>query len=101
MIKPFDLIIIYRWNCIIIRYKDICKYKALLCRRKEEASKVKTNSKAKQQKKTKAVTFPKENELPRMGFEPTTLHTLDRALYQLSYIPNVENNIMLACSFIR
>ena len=55
------------------------------CRRKEEASKVKTNSKAKQQKKTKPVTFPKENEPPRVGFEPTTLHTLDRVLYQLSY----------------
>ena len=24
-------------------------------------------------------------ELPRVGLEPTTLHTLDRALYQLSY----------------
>ena len=36
----------------------------------------------------KAVTFPKKNELPRVGFEPTTLHTLDRALYQLSYQGN-------------
>ena len=33
----------------------------------------------------KAVTFPRNNELPRVGFEPTTLYTLDRALYQLSY----------------
>ena len=28
----------------------------------------------------KAVTFPKKNELPRVGLEPTTLYTLDRAL---------------------
>ena len=29
--------------------------------------------------------FLEKNELPRVGLEPTTLHTLDRALYQLSY----------------
>ena len=34
---------------------------------------------------TKAVTFPRKNELPQVGLEPTTLYTLDRALYQLSY----------------
>ena len=33
----------------------------------------------------KAVTFPRKNELPQVGLEPTTLYTLDRALYQLSY----------------
>ena len=32
----------------------------------------------------KAVTFPKKNELPRVGLEPMTLYTLDRAL-PLSY----------------
>ena len=26
-----------------------------------------------------------KNELPRVGLEPTTLYTLDRALCQLSY----------------
>ena len=31
------------------------------------------------------ITFPRKNELPRVGLEPTTLYTLDRALYQLSY----------------
>ena len=41
--------------------------------------------KAKQQSTPKAVTFPRKNELPRVGLEPTTLYTLDRALYQLSY----------------
>ena len=28
----------------------------------------------------KAVTFPKKNELPRVGLEPTTLYTLDKVL---------------------
>ena len=47
-----------------------------------------TNNKAKQHSTPKAVTFPKENELPRVGFEPTTLRTLDRALYQLKQLNN-------------
>ena len=52
----------------------------------EERSKQgQTNNKAKQHSTPKAVTFPKKNELPRVGLEPTTLYTLDRALYQLSY----------------
>ena len=51
-------------------------------RRKEEKSKQgQTNNKAKQQNTPKAVTFTKENELPRVGLEPTTPYTLDRALY--------------------
>ena len=29
--------------------------------------------------------FLEKNELPQVGLEPTTLYTLDRALYQLSY----------------
>ena len=55
-------------------------------RRKKEASKVKQTNKAKQHSTPKAVTFPRKNELPRVGLEPTTLHTLDRVLFQLSYI---------------
>ena len=52
------------------------------CRRKEGRSKqCHTNNKAKQHSTPKAVTFLKKNELPRVGLEPTTLHTLDRALY--------------------
>ena len=48
-------------------------------RRKEERSKQgQTNNEAKQHSTPKAVTFP---ELPRVGLEPTTLYTLDRALY--------------------
>ena len=54
-------------------------------RRKKEASKVKQTNKAKQHSTPKAVTFPRKNELPQVGLEPTTLHTLDRVLYQLSY----------------
>ena len=51
-------------------------------RRKEERSKQgQTNNKAKQHSTPKAVTFPKKNELPQVGLEPTTLYTLDRALY--------------------
>ena len=48
--------------------------------RKKEASK------AKQHSTPKAVTFPKRKELPRVGLEPTTLYTLDRALSKLSYM---------------
>ena len=40
--------------------------------RKKEASKVKQTNKAKQHSTPKAVTFPKKNELPRVGLEPTT-----------------------------
>ena len=42
-----------------------------------EASKVKQTNKAKQHSTPKAVTFPRKNELPRVGLEPTTLYTLD------------------------
>ena len=51
--------------------------------KKEERSKQGQTNKAKQHNTPKAVTFPKKNELPRVGLELTTLYTLDRALYQL------------------
>ena len=50
-------------------------------RRKKEASKVKQTNKAKQHSTPKAVAFHKKNELPRVGLKPTTLYTLNRALY--------------------
>ena len=51
-------------------------------RRKEERSKQdQTNNKAKQYSTPKAVTFPKKNELPQVGLEPTTLYTLDLYMY--------------------
>ena len=51
-------------------------------RDEEERSKQgQRNNKAKQHSTPKAVTFPRKNELPQVGLEPTTLYTLDRALY--------------------
>ena len=50
---------------------------------KEERSKQGQTNNAKQHSTPKAVTFLKKNELHRVGFEPTILHTLDRAFYQL------------------
>ena len=52
--------------------------------RKKQARSNKQQFKAKPHSTPKAVTFPKKNELPRVGLEPTTLYTLDRVLYQLS-----------------
>ena len=46
--------------------------------RKKEASKVKETTKPKQHSTPNAVIFRKKNELPRVGFEPMTLRTLDR-----------------------
>ena len=54
------------------------------CRRKEERSKQsQTDNNAKQHSTPEAVTFPKKNELPRVGFEPTILYTLDRAFHHV------------------
>ena len=55
--------------------------------RKKEASKVKQTNKAKQHSTPKAVTFPRTNELhmlhalARVGLEPMTPCTLDRAVH--------------------
>ena len=46
--------------------------------RKKEASKAIQTTKKSNTAIPKAVTLPKINELPRVGFEPTTLHTLYR-----------------------
>ena len=54
-------------------------------RKKERSKQGQTNKQGKATQHTKAVTFPRKNELPQVGLEPTTLYTLDRALYQLSY----------------
>ena len=59
-------------------------------RDEKEASKVKQTNKAKQHSTPKAVTFPRKNELPRVGLELTTLYTPDRGLeiyiYMYMYI---------------
>ena len=52
---------------------------------KEERKKQARSNKEKQHSTPKAVTFPRKNELHQVGLEPTTLHTLDRALYPLNY----------------
>ena len=44
--------------------------------RKKQARSNKQTNKAKQHSIPKAVTFPKKNELPQVGLEPTTLYTL-------------------------
>ena len=54
--------------------------------RKKQARSNKQTNKAKQHSTPKAVTFLRKNELPRVGLEPTTLHTLDRAQYMYMYI---------------
>ena len=51
--------------------------------RKKQARLNKQQCKATQH--TQGSHFSLKNELPRVGLEPTTLYTLDRALYQLSY----------------
>ena len=44
-------------------------------RRKDERSKQdQTNNKVKQHRTPKVVTFPKKNELPRVGLEPMYIH---------------------------
>ena len=55
-------------------------------RRKKERSKQRqTNEQGKATQHTQGSLFLEKNELPQVGLEPTTLYTLDRALYQLSY----------------
>ena len=57
--------------------------------RKKEARPYK--QRCKQHSTPKAFTFPKKNELPRVGLEPTTLYTLDSALYHvhICHVPAV------------
>ena len=68
-------------------------------RKKGERSKQgQTNNKAKQHSTPKAVTFPKKNELSRVGLEPTTLYTLDRALYHV-YTVHVHIHVLYVCIY--
>ena len=53
---------------------------------RDERKKQARSNKAKQHSTPKAVTFPRKNELPQVGLEPTTLYTLDRALYPCMYM---------------
>ena len=45
-----------------------------------------TNNKAKYHSTPKAVTFPKKNELPRVGLEPTALQSRQSALPLSAYM---------------
>ena len=58
-----------------------------------------TNNKAKQHSTPKAVTFPKKNELPRVGLEPTTLHSTQSAL-PLSYMYQGSSAGIKTCTCI-
>ena len=58
-------------KCVVVYYIHVLMRDE---RRKEERSKQgQTSNKAKQHSTPKAVIFPKKNELPRVGLEPTTL----------------------------
>ena len=66
-------------TCQIRSNTCVCTYVCMFLNerwegRKKEASKVKQTNKAKQHSTPKAVTFPRKNELPRVGLEPTTLY---------------------------
>ena len=61
--------------------------------RKKQAGLNKQTNKAKQHSTPKAVTFPKKNELPRVGLEPTTLYSLDRALYTTAQLAGPKSHI--------
>ena len=58
--------------------------------RKKEASKVKQANKAKQHSTPEAVTFPKKNELPRVGLEPTTLLHLQCSSHKVREVACVD-----------
>ena len=58
----------------------ICTFNERYRRREERSKQGQTNNKAKQHSTPKAVIFPKKNELPRVGLEPTTLYTTQSAL---------------------
>ena len=61
-------------------------YMFLMRDEKEERKKQARSNKQTRQSNTahprQSLFTKKKNELPRVGLEPTTLHTLDRALYQ-------------------
>ena len=74
------------WSCKTGKsnWRTLVHVHDLMRDEKEGRKQGQTNNKAKQHNTPKAVTFPKKNELPRVGLEPTTLYTLVRALYHLA-----------------
>ena len=72
--------------CTLLHVHNACYYTCFNERGgRKNPKQDQANNKAKQHNTPKAVTFPKKNELPHVGLEPTALYTLDRTLYQLSY----------------
>ena len=53
--------------------------------RKKQARSNKQQGNLKQHSTPKAVTFPKKNELPRVGLEPTTLYMFIYYMYMFIY----------------
>ena len=74
--RTYSIRTAYTIACVGLGYIHV-----LMREEKEGRKKVKQTNKAKQHSTPKAVTFLKKNELPRVGLKPTTLYTLDRALY--------------------
>ena len=66
----------------------------------KEGSKQGQTNKAKQHSTPKAVTFPRKNELPRVGFEPTILHTLDMYMYMYISCGSEPWICTCTCSFL-
>ena len=79
------LLILSSWALVLARHSvRLAIHVHVLMRDEKERRKKQTNNKAKQHRTPEAVTFPKKNELPQVGLEPTTLYTLDRALYHVA-----------------
>ena len=61
-------------------------YTCFKMRDEKEERKKQARSNKQTRQSNAAVTFPRKNELPQVGLEPTTLNTLDRALYHMYII---------------
>ena len=80
--------IFYAYLCIHYVTFSTSLLMFLMTDEKEERKKQARSNKQTRQSNTahpRQSLFPRKNELPQVGLEPTTLYTLDRALYQLSY----------------
>ena len=62
-------------------------------RRKKERSKQGQTNKAKLHSTPKAVTFPRKNELPQVGLEPTTLYTPHVHVHVITYLDDYDSEL--------
>ena len=78
-----------RKHDLLLEYAYICTCTCICVNERYKGRKAEARSYKQQGKATQHTQggghFPKKNELPRVGLEPTTLYTLDRVLSQLSY----------------